>query len=82
MPFRLPIDLEALEFLNRLPTHRRRAIYDHLRQIQAYPGESSRYTAKDPRGRKLDVSTFADLHLFYWIDDADEHIKILRIEEK
>jgi hypothetical protein len=50
MPFRLFIDLEAIEFLQS--------------------------------GRMLNVSLFAGLAISYWIDDADGHVKIMKIEPR
>jgi hypothetical protein len=73
--------LEVLDRLNELPLRRRRAVFDHLRKIQNYPGHYSAYTVQEPDGTRLDASILGNLHLFYWTDMADRHIKILRIAE-
>jgi hypothetical protein len=33
----------------------------------------------DDFGRRLDVSLFEGLAIYYWIDAADHHIKVLEI---
>jgi hypothetical protein len=81
MLFRLLIDLEALDFVNRVPLRPRRAIWDRIRLIQKYPANYSHYTAVEPDGKRLDVSILEGFHIFYWTDMADGHIKILRVEE-
>jgi len=81
MLFRLLIDLEVLDHLNKLPLRHRSTVFDHLRKIQNYPGHYSAYTVKEPDGTRLDVSILGNLHFFYWTDTADRHIKILRIVE-
>ncbi len=81
MPFRLLIDLEPLKYLNRPPSKRRRAIFDHLHRIRVYPAQHSKLTRRSPEGRTLHVASVAGLQIVYWIDDADRHIKILYLEE-
>lgn len=81
MLFRLLIDLEVLDQLNELPPLRRRLVFDHLRKIQKFPGHYSDHISQNSEGQRLDVSVFGKWHIFYWIDTADRHIKILQIVE-
>jgi hypothetical protein len=81
MFFRLLIDLDVLERIDALPSRGRRAIFKHLRFIQEYPGNCRDYTSQEPDGSSLDVYIMKRYHIFYWVDSADRHIKILRIEE-
>jgi hypothetical protein len=76
------IDMDVVDILSNFPFSRRRRLYAHFRSIQSYPRNSSESVEPDDEGRLLDISVFEDLVIHYWIDDADRHIKILRIEEK
>ncbi len=82
MRFRLLIDLEALEFLHAFSPARRRRVMEHLRILRDYPGNFSRASYLDEEGRNLDVSLFDGLAIYYWIDAADRHVKVLRIENE
>lgn len=81
MLFRLFLDLEVVDLLNKLPVLRRRMVFDHLRKIQDFPGHYSDCIEQDAEGRRIDVSFFDGLTIHYWIDMADRHVKIMRILE-
>jgi hypothetical protein len=70
------------EVVDKLPPGKRRRLDQQFFRIQQYPGNSSNYSYVDPKGRLLRVSIFDELALYYWIDDADQHIKILRIAKR
>ncbi len=79
IPFRLLIDIDALDLLNDLPVRRRRRVFEHLQNIQNFPGSYSVDIYQDRHGRRLDVSIFDGLSILYWTDMADRHVKILHI---
>ena len=49
--------------------------------MRDFPGNYSDFVEVGERGRQLNVCLFGDFQIRYWIDDADRHVKILRIEE-
>jgi hypothetical protein len=81
MQFKLLIDMDVLDILSTFPSSKRRRLYAHFRKIQGFPGNYSEFVEPDDEGRLLDISTFEDILIRYWIDDADQHVKILQIEE-
>jgi mRNA-degrading endonuclease RelE of RelBE toxin-antitoxin system len=81
MQFRLLIDIDVLEFLQRLPPPTRRQLLAHFRKIQDFPGQYCDHIHTDDVGRRLDVSLCRGLAIIYWTDSADQHVKILQIIE-
>ena len=81
MSFRLLIDFDVLEFALKLSNADRRRLFDHFLAIKNFPGNYSDFVEVDKIGRSMHVSLFGDFQIRYWIDDADRHVKILRILE-
>jgi len=81
MPFRLLIDADVIDTLMRLPVTRRRQYLEFFRRIQEFPANYSELQETDDTGRMLDVCVFYGTEIRYWIDDADRHVKILRLTE-
>ncbi len=79
MPYRLLIDLEVVSFLQTLPAGRRRHLFSHFRDIQRYPAAHSDYVDTDAQGRRVDVSVADGFAIYYWIDEADQQVKILEL---
>ena len=77
MAYRLLIDLEVIEQLQALPAARRRFLFGHFREIEKYPAARSDYSDTDAQGRRVEVSVAKGFAIYYWIDDADQHVKIL-----
>jgi mRNA-degrading endonuclease RelE of RelBE toxin-antitoxin system len=82
MPFRLFIDLEAIEFLQSLKGQQRARLLSHLHAIREYPGNHMHHRKMHSSGRMLGVSLIAGYAISYWIDDADKHVKIMKIEPR
>ena len=78
--YRLLVDWEVIEKLNRLPTRTRRILRQALTRIVATPDQFSDYREPNPRGIPLDVHLCAGFAIKYWIDFADRHIKVLDLE--
>ena len=72
MPYLLFVDYSLFAVIQKMTTAQRRRFEEHLRKIQVYPGNHANYTQLDKTGILLHV---------YWIDEADRHIKILRLSE-
>ncbi len=79
MQFRLLIDLTVFDFLLTLSPPRRRRFVAHFHKLQDFPGHYSDYIHHYDIGRRLDVSIFDGLAIYYWTDAADQHVKILKI---
>jgi hypothetical protein len=81
MQFRLLIDMDVLDILSKYPASRRRRLFVHFRKIQSYPENYSEFVEPDDEGKQLDMSTYDNISIHYWIDYADRHVKILRVSE-
>ena len=79
MRFRLLVDLEVVEFMQTLPRSRRVNLFAHFREIREHPAHHSDYVEHDDTGRRVDVSVLDGLAIYYWIDHADQHVKILKL---
>lgn len=79
MPYRLLIDLEVVGLLQALPAGRRRNLFSHFLEIQRYPAAHSDYIDTDAQGRRVDVSVADGFAIYYWIDEADQQVKILEL---
>ncbi len=82
MGFRLLIDLEVIDYLEALKRDQRVKLLSHFRAIRDYPGNLSDHMEMHSSGRFLNVSLTAGFAVFYWIDDADRHVKIMKIEPR
>lgn len=79
MPYRLLIDLEVVGLLQALPASRRRNLLNHFGEIQRHPTAHSDYIDTDVQGRRVDVSVADGFAIYYWIDEADQQVKILEL---
>lgn len=79
MQYRLLIDLEALELLMQLPAARRRIFTEHFYLLQKHPTVHSDYRDTDAHGRSVHVSILDGFAIYYWVDEADRHVKILEV---
>ena len=79
MSYRLLIDLEVVGLLQALPPARRRKLLKHFGEIQRYPAAHSDYSDTDAQGRRVDVSVADGFAIYYWIDEADQQVKILEL---
>jgi hypothetical protein len=50
-----------------------------IRRLRDFPVNLSDSSCSDADGRRLDVSLFEGLAIYYWIDGADRHVKVLKI---
>ncbi len=79
MTYRLFIAVEVIDLLESFSRSRRREILAHFRRLQDAPGHYSDYLEADESGRRVDVSVVRGLAIYYWVDDADQHVKILKL---
>lgn len=79
MDYRLLVDLEVVEFIERLPRRPREALRHAIRAIGGDPFGCSDALDSDATGRPVHIHIVGDWALIYWIDDADQHVKILDI---
>lgn len=79
MDYRLLIDLDVLEFAERLPKRLKDPIRQAFASIQNNPEDQSDAEDYDDQGRPLRIKIVGDFALTYWVDHADRHVKILDI---
>ena len=54
-------------------------LLDQFGRLRATPERHSDYYEHDSVGRRIEISIFASYAIHYWVDDADQHIKVLSI---
>lgn len=79
MHYRLLISIEVVEFLERLPSKNRKVLRSAIAAIGDDPLAMADAADFDDTGRKLQIAITDDFALVYWIDDADQHVKILDV---
>ncbi len=77
MNYRLLLALEVVEFLERLPVRHRRRLRRAIESVHRDPRGSSDASESDATGRPVHIHGADDFALVYWIDEADQHIKVL-----
>jgi hypothetical protein len=80
MRYRLLVDVEVIEVLDVLPKKSRMRLMEHFRKIRSSPDDFSDYHERDISGRRVEISVFSNHAIHFWIDHADQHIKILALK--
>jgi hypothetical protein len=79
MEYRLLVDMDVFDFLQKLKPIQRQRLVDQFRRTQDYPSHHSEYVERDPAGRRIDVCVFEGFAIHFWEDFADRHVKILAV---
>jgi mRNA-degrading endonuclease RelE of RelBE toxin-antitoxin system len=79
MDYRLLIAMDVVEFVERLPGRTRQGIRNAFKAIGKDPLGRSDAVEHDTNGRRMQIAIIGDYALMYWVDDADQHVKILDI---
>jgi mRNA-degrading endonuclease RelE of RelBE toxin-antitoxin system len=79
MPYRLLVSIEVIEFIERLPGKTRESLRRAIHAIGRDPLGRSDALDHDVIGRRIQIAVVGDYALMYWVDEADQHIKILDI---
>jgi hypothetical protein len=80
MSYCLLVDLQVIEVLDALPKKSRTRLLKQFHRIRSSPGDFSDYHERDITGRRVEISVFSGHAIHYWIDNADQHIKILALK--
>lgn len=68
-----------IEFIERLPAKTREALRRVIHAIGRDPLGRSDALDRDATGRRMQISVVGDYALMYWVDEADQHVKVLDI---
>ena len=79
MSYKLFIAVDVLEFIERLPRKTRLALRSTIAEIGDHPIALSDATDYDNIGRMIQITICGDYALIYWVDEPDQHVKILDI---
>ena len=79
MKRRLLLDSEVVEFLERIPSAIRTAMWKRFREIATAPDRFEDYHEQDATGRDLSAHVFRGYAILFWDDLADRHLKILEV---
>lgn len=71
---------QAVEFLLRLPSARRRDLIAHLDKLADSPFQEADATLNDPSGRPLQLKIAGPFIITYWPDHAVKEIRIVALE--
>lgn len=77
MNYRLLIDYEVIEFMEKLPRKDQRQLRDRLVSLQKFPSRFSDYVESDSEDRLVDIHICGTYVIKFWQDYADRHVKIL-----
>ena len=79
MDYRLLVDLEVVEKIQRLPKRMRDDLLTHFLRIRDFPSRYADYNEHDAVGRRVEISIYGRFAVHYWIDFADRHVKVLAL---
>lgn len=79
MEYKLLISIDVLEFIERLPRHKRLGLRTAISNIGDNPLGVSDATDFDANGRLVQILVVGEYAFTDWIDDMDRHVKILDI---
>jgi len=79
MAYRLLVSIEVIEFIERLPVKTREAIRSAIHSIGRDLLGRSDALDRDATGRRMQIAVIGDYALMYWVDEADQHVKVLDI---
>lgn len=79
MAYRLLVSIEVIDFIERLPVKTREAIRNAIHSIGRDPLGRSDALDRDATGRRMQIAVIGDYALMYWVDEADQHVKVLDI---
>jgi len=79
MAYRLLVSIEVIEFIERLPAKTREALRRAMHAIGRDPLGRSDALDRDATGRRMQIAVVGDYALMYWVDEADQHVKVLDI---
>ena len=79
-PYRLLVDWEVIEQLNRLPILLRQALHSEILRLREFPDAISEFEEKDDTGRMLNGIIRSGIAILYWIDLADRQVKVLAMK--
>ena len=77
--FRLLIDYDVVEFVERLPKSDRQNLRDRFAAIRDHHAACADYTEPDAANRPVAINICGAYAIKFWIDHADRHIKILDV---
>ena len=79
MEYRLLIDFEVVEIIQRLPRRLRDDLMMYFQRIRDYPSRYVDYHEQDAIGRRVEISIYGRFAIHFWIDFADRHVKIIAL---
>lgn len=79
MNYRLLIDYEVIELFETLPRREQLLLRNRFVAIRGQPRSYSDYTEPDDAGRAVDINICGRFAIKYWVDHADQHVKILEV---
>jgi hypothetical protein len=77
--YRLLIDYEVIEFLQRLSRADQRLLRDRFVAIRDFPSRHSDFIESDMIGRRVEIHICGKYAVKFWADHADQHVKILDV---
>ena len=79
MAYRWLLPIDVVEFIERLPVKTREAFLSAIHSNGRDPMGRSDALDRDAIGRRMQTEVTGDYALMYWVDEADQHVKVLDI---
>jgi len=79
MKYRLLIDYEVIEFIEKLSGKEQQLLRNRLVAIQDYPSRYSDCVEYDSEGRRVDIHICGKYAIKFWEGHADKDVKILDV---
>jgi hypothetical protein len=79
MKYRVLVDFEVIQLMDRLQPASRRLLENRFLQLQDFSTRFVDYHEHDQSGRRIEISLVGRFAIKLWIDHLDRHIKVLEV---
>jgi hypothetical protein len=78
-PYRVAVDLEAVQFLERTEERDRALVYRRILALAQNPFLTGDYTDRDATGRTIHDVIAGGCCLSYWVDHAVREVRVIEV---
>lgn len=79
MKYRVLVDFDVIQLMDRLSPANRRVLENRFMQLQDFSTRFVDYYEYDDGGRRIEISVVGRFAIKFWIDHLDRHIKVLEV---
>ena len=79
MSYRVLVDYQVIQLMDRLPPARRRLLQNFFIRLQSFSNSLVDYHEYDGEKQRIEISLVGRYAVKFWIDHLARHIKVLEV---